>query len=246
LKEKTKEKDKKEVELQKEIGQQTQALVQVKEELLAKNERALQMESQIEELEGIQQKNKRLEDSVRSLKKEVEALKRDRVEWESEQLELMFQREKHSKQHPHLQQDLNQSGLSNISGYTQNKKSKPYDQSEAKFQQVSRIQTSLENTSAAKQFVVLEKQRFNSLEKIAGLSGSVSSTTGGGPHTSGGNKLQNFIQKQAYQSQQPKNQQSKSQNTAMQLTKIYTSNSMNMTGNANHNQMGKAGGLAQN
>jgi len=44
LKEKTKEKDKKEVELQKEIGQQTQALVQVKEELLAKNERAIQME----------------------------------------------------------------------------------------------------------------------------------------------------------------------------------------------------------
>ena len=183
---------------------------------------------------------------MRSLKREVEALKRDRVEWESEQLELMFQREKNSKQHPQLQHDLNQSGLSNISGYAQNKKSKLYDQSEAKFQQVSRMQSSLENTSAAKQFVVLEKQRFNSLEKIPGLSGSVSSATGGGPHTSGGNKLQNFIQKQAYQSQQPKNQQSKSQNTAMQLTKIYTSNSMNLTGNANHNQMGKAGGLAQN
>ena len=54
---------------------------------------------------------------------------------------------------------------------------------------------SLENASAAQQFLVLEKQRFNSLEKLAGLTGSVSSTTGGGPNK-GNQKLQNFIQKQ--------------------------------------------------
>ena len=54
--------------------------------------------------------------------------------------------------------------------------------------------TSLESASAAQQFLVLEKQRFNSLEKLAGLSGSVSSTTGGGPNK-GSQKLQNFIQK---------------------------------------------------
>lgn len=104
LKENVKAKDKKEVELQKEIGQQTQALVQVKEELLAKNEKVLQMETQIEELAGIRLKNKKLEDSVKALKKEIEALKRNRAEWESEQLELMLQREKNSsKQHPQLQ-----------------------------------------------------------------------------------------------------------------------------------------------
>lgn len=47
---------------------------------------------------------------------------------------------------------------------------------------------SIEHSSAAKQFLVLEKQRFNSLERLTGLSGSVSSTTGGGPNK-GGNKV---------------------------------------------------------
>lgn len=53
LKESIKAKDEKEVDLQKEIGQQTQALVLVKEELLSKNEKVLQMETQIEELASI-------------------------------------------------------------------------------------------------------------------------------------------------------------------------------------------------
>ena len=48
--------------------------------------------------------------------------------------------------------------------------------------------TSIEHASAARQLLVLEKQRFNSLEKLAAAPGTVSSTTGGGP-TKGGHKL---------------------------------------------------------
>ena len=71
-------------------------MVQVKEELLTKNEQVLQMEMQIEDLAGVQSKNKKLEDNVKALKKEIEALKRDKAEWESEQVELMLQRERDS------------------------------------------------------------------------------------------------------------------------------------------------------
>ena len=78
-------------------------MVQVKEELLTKNEQVLQLETQIEELAGLRSKNKKLEDSLRSLKKEFEALKRDKAEWESEQAELMLQRERNStRRHPQL------------------------------------------------------------------------------------------------------------------------------------------------
>ena len=71
-------------------------MVQVKEELLTKNEQVLQMEMQIEDLARVQSKNKKLEDNLKALKKEIEALKRDKAEWESEQVELMLQRERDS------------------------------------------------------------------------------------------------------------------------------------------------------
>ena len=58
-------KAKKEVDLQKEIGQQTQTLIQVKEELLAKHEKVLQLETRTEELAGIRAKNQKLEEQVR-------------------------------------------------------------------------------------------------------------------------------------------------------------------------------------
>lgn len=185
LKEGIKAKDKKEVDLRKEIGKQTQTLIQVKEELLAKNEKVLQLETQVEELAGIRAKNQKLEDHIRQLKKELEAIKRERAEWETEQL-LLLQREKNSSKqsHPQLQQDLNQSGFSNLSGYGANLKGKQLlDRSESKQHfSASRMPNSIENPNAAQQFLVLEKQRFNSLEKLAGLGGSVSSTTGGGPN----------------------------------------------------------------
>lgn len=114
-------------------------------------DKVLQMESQVEELAAVRQKNKNLEDGVNSLKKELEVLKRERSEWESGQLELMLQRDKtSSKQHPQLQQDLNQSGLSNLSGYTHNKKGKLFEQSDAKQHLVSRMPNSIEHSSAAK------------------------------------------------------------------------------------------------
>ena len=70
------------------------------------------------------------------------------------------------------------------------------DRSEGKqknFTGSTRIPTSLENPNATQQFLVLEKQRFNSLEKLTGLGGSVCSTTGGGHSKGNHQKLQNFI-----------------------------------------------------
>ena len=88
----------------------------------------------MEDLVSIRGKNQKLEDHIRQLKRELEAIKRERAEWETEQL-LLLQREKNvSKQsHPSLQQDLNASGLSNLSGYGPNLKGKPLiDRSESK------------------------------------------------------------------------------------------------------------------
>ena len=89
LKEGIKAKDKKEVDLRKEIGKQTQSLIQVKEELLVKNEKVLQLETQMEDLIGIRAKNQKLEEHIRQLKKELESIKRERAEWETEQLLLL-------------------------------------------------------------------------------------------------------------------------------------------------------------
>lgn len=166
----------------------------VKEELLTKNDRLLQMEQQVEELTGLRSKNKKLDDNVKALKKEIEALKRDKAEWESEQVELLLQRERETtKRHPQLQQDLNQSGLSNLSGFALN--SRVLDESDSAPQLVSRMTASIEHPGTAQQLLVLEKQRFNSLEKLTGGPGTVSSTTGGGPNKGSHKPQHQFIQK---------------------------------------------------
>lgn len=68
-------------------------MIQLKEELLSKNEKVQGLEKKMDELGNVRQKNQKLEDIIRQLKKELEGLKREKAEWESEQL-LLLQREK--------------------------------------------------------------------------------------------------------------------------------------------------------
>lgn len=68
-------------------------MIQLKEELLAKNEKVQGLEKKVDELGSIKQKNQKLEDYIKQLKKELDGLKREKAEWESEQL-VLLQREK--------------------------------------------------------------------------------------------------------------------------------------------------------